>query len=72
LISGVELLSSGILGVSFVSTNGANYRMWYTTDLAADPVGWTETSSILGDGLQKMLTDTNAVLPLRIYKITAE
>ncbi len=53
-----------------VGEPGALYTLEYTTDLAADPVTWTEADSATGDGSAViLLEDDNESDPLRIYRV---
>jgi autotransporter-associated beta strand protein len=64
--------SAGTISAGFMTTNGVGYRMWYTTNLVANPVSWTEVDDLIGNGSQQVLMDTNLVDRLRIYRVTAE
>ncbi|MGD9613504.1 MAG: hypothetical protein AB7V22_11470 [Kiritimatiellia bacterium] len=67
-VGGVDYLRATVdMGVGEL---GAVYTLEYTTDLAADPVVWTEADSATGDGVAViLLQDDNETDPLRIYRV---
>ena len=56
---------------TFLSVSGQEYRLEYTLDLEADPVVWALAASTNGTGEVLTLSDTNAPVLKRYYRIAA-
>lgn len=61
----------GALRTTFMGEGGVAYRLWYTTNLTAQPPHWEQTEYAIGGEGEVILEDTDAMDPLRIYRIEA-
>ncbi|MDB6066568.1 MAG: hypothetical protein JWR26_2776 [Pedosphaera sp.] len=71
--TGLSIVRNGNVNtVSFNSVSGVNYRLLYTTDLAANPSvsTWTTLPSVAGNGSAMTLQDTSSDTA-RYYKVQA-
>jgi hypothetical protein len=60
------------LNISFLSSSGATYTLYYSSDLTAPFANWTSMPGTLsGDGTTKSFTDTTAN-STRYYRVTAQ
>jgi hypothetical protein len=57
------------VNLSFPTQAGANYRVFYRTNLVAG--SWTPLTSVLGDGTVKSVTDSVTGSNQRFYKVTS-
>jgi hypothetical protein len=57
------------INLSFPTQPGANYRVFYRTNLVAG--SWTPLTSVLGDGTVKSVTDSVTGSNQRFYKVTS-
>ncbi len=68
--AGGSSLSGTNASFSFPTQDGLSYRVESTDSLT--PAAWTLFLTITGDGTVKSVTDTNAVVPMRFYRILVE
>lgn len=71
-VSGLTLSatrSGNTVNISFPTEAGANYRVFYRTNLAAG--NWTLLEEVLGDGSVKSATDSSAAGSQRFYRVTS-
>ena len=61
--------AGGNVQISFPTTAGSSYRVFYTTSLTSG--NWTLLSTVPGDGTVKSTTDSAAGGSLRFYKVTS-
>ena len=57
------------VAVSFPTLAGANYRVYYRTNLSTG--NWTLLNTVLGDGTVKSVSDSSAASNQRFYKVTS-
>lgn len=62
-------LAANQLNVSFPTQQGANYRVFYRTNLVLG--NWTLLTSVLGDGTVKSVTDSTVGANQRFYEVTS-
>jgi hypothetical protein len=67
LVIGSPLLNGISASFSVVTANGPKYTLQFKNSLS-DPT-WNSGDSVIGDGTQKTLTDSNALPGTRFYRV---